>query len=185
MRSLVTLCLVGIVACGSPQPDAPEQDLTSTTVTPGSDRAPVEAFVPPTPAGCAGAGAYDVCFAFEAATPLAVHVKLPDGARPKAIAVVHFHRVPPDVRTKQTLNQVKFPIGNAAELNLYFQVYPGEYRIVVGVDADGDGNPEGPGDDLGWSSASADVPVVDESGAAIVDVGTTPIATTFSLASRK
>ena len=46
-----------------------------------------------------------------------------------------------------------FPIDGAeTELRLYFQVYPGFYRIEVGVDADGDGNPDGAGVLVGWSS---------------------------------
>ena len=46
-----------------------------------------------------------------------------------------------------------FPIDGAeTELRLYFQVYPGSYRIEVGVDAEGDGNPDGAGVFVGWSS---------------------------------
>ena len=52
------------------------------------------------------------------------------------------------------------------------------------MDADGDGDPDGPADLVGWSAMSPDVAVVDETEAAIVDVGATPVETAFRLESR-
>jgi hypothetical protein len=181
MRVAVTVCLLGVAACGGEASDPPAQTLASSAG--GGDRAPVAAFVPPSPAGCAGASAYDLCFAIDAATPLAVRVMLPRTTPPNTVAIVRFHRAE-GVRAVLDLDHLKFRVGDVSELRLYFQIHPGAYRIAVGVDADGDGNPEGPGDDFGWSALSPDVPTLDEAGAAIVDVGTTPIATTFTLAPR-
>jgi hypothetical protein len=182
MRRAVTLCLLVIAGCGGAPPDARDEAAAGETASAG--HAPVSAFVPPSPAGCAGARAYDACFAIADATPLAVRVALPRGPRPNAVAVVRFRRVS-GVRDAFDLQQMKFKVGSASELALYFQVRPGGYRISVGVDADGDGDPDGSADDLGWSSASPDVPVVDERSAAVVDVATTPIATAFKLAARQ
>lgn len=150
----------------------------------GSARAPVSVFVPPTPLGCAGARAYDACFALEGATPLAVRVALPRGPRPNAVASVRFRRASgtPD---PLDLEHMKFKVGGASELHLYFQVRPGAYRIAVGIDANGDGDPEGPADDFGWSAVSPDVPVLDEGSAALVDVEATPVATAFTLGVRQ
>jgi hypothetical protein len=189
-----TLCLVlaavlGSIAMGcssSAEPAAaapPNGDtLASAAITPG--HAPVSPFAPPAIAGCAGATAYDLCFAWDGATPLAVVVQLPEAARPQAIASVHFRR-DDGVNDKRVLDGVKFPIAGAKrELHLYFQVYPGSYRIEVSVDTDGDGNPEGPGDLVGWSSESREQPVLDEARAALVDVATAPIEASFALAPR-
>jgi hypothetical protein len=178
---LISLVTIG---CGSAPADtaAPsDQKLASATI---AGHAPVSPFVPPQPAGCVAATAYDLCFAFDGATPLAVVIELPEAARPQAIAVVHFHR-DDETHDKRVLDGVKFPIDDAKrELRLYFQVYPGSYRIEVGVDADGDGDPEGPGDLVGWSSESVTAPIVDESAAALVDVAASPIEATFALAPR-
>jgi hypothetical protein len=182
MRIAVTLSLIGIAGCGSTTPAAPERALASGTVE--DARAPVSAFVPPTPPGCAGAAAYDACFAFEGATPLAVRVALPPEARANAVGVVRFHRASA-VRTHLELNQMKFKVGDTRELRLYFQVYPDAYRIEVGVDADGDGDPDGRADLVGWSAMSPDVAVIDETEAAIVDVGEAPVETAFRLESRR
>lgn len=190
MRARSTL-LFSLLACGaggcgsssSAPADAPSPNETLASATiPG--HAPVSPFVPPAPAGCAGATAYDLCFAFHDATPLAVVVQLPDAARPQAIAVVHFHR-DDDTRDKRVLDGIKFPVSDAKrELRLYFQVYPGSYRIEVGVDADGDGDPEGPGDLVGWSSESVAAPIIDEADAALVDVASSPIEASLALAPR-
>src|SRR3954470_4341437 len=112
MRIVVMLSLVGIVACGSATPDAP-QDATLASATVEGDHAPVSAFVPPTPRGCVAAAAYDVCLAFDGATPLAVNVNVPPGLPSNAIAVVHFVRVnaPPDAIG---INQVKFKTRDAS-----------------------------------------------------------------------
>jgi hypothetical protein len=186
--SLVVAAVLGSIAmgCSSAEPAAaaPQNGdtLASATITPG--HAPVSPFVPPAIAGCAAATAYDVCFAFDGATPLAVVVQLPEAAHPKAIASVHFRR-DDGTHDKRVLDGVKFPIeGAKRELRLYFQVYPGSYRIEVSVDADGDGNPEGPGDLVGWSSENHDQPIIDEARAALVDVATSPIEASFALAPR-
>ncbi len=182
MHRAVTLCLLVIAAgCGSAPAGAQDENAADTMA---GGHAPVSSFVPPTPAGCTGARAYDACFAIADATPLAVHVTLPRGPRPNAVAVVRFRRVS-GVRDALDLQQMKFKVGSAGELALYFQVRPGGYRISVGVDANGDGDPDDSADDLGWSSMSPDVPVVDESSAAVVDVAATPIATAFKLAARQ
>jgi len=179
---LFTLFAMGCGSSSAP-PDGPSENPTLASATiPG--HAPVSPFVPPAPAGCAGATAYDLCFAFEGATPLAVVVQLPEAARPQAIAVVHFRR-DDDTQDKRVLDGVKFPVSDAKrELHLYFQVYPGSYRIEVGVDADGDGNPEGPGDLVGWSSDGGARAIVDEADSALVDVASAPIEATFALAPR-
>jgi hypothetical protein len=130
-------------------------------------RAPVATFTPPSPRGCSAAGAYDFCFAFDTGTPLAVHVTLPRVAREGDVCVVHFQRVVEGV-PKRNLDEVKFRLpATKQELDLYFQVDPAAYRIGFGADADGDGAPEGPGDDVGWSP--------------IVDVGAEPMATAFAI----
>ena len=186
--ALVALSLVSLVAMGcssssapADTPAAPGEELASATI---SGHAPVSPFVPPQPAGCAAATAYDLCFAFEGATPLAVVIELPAAAHPKAIAAVHFHRED-GTHDGRVLEGVKFPISDAkSELRLYFQVYPGSYRIEVAVDADGDGDPEGPVDLVGWSSESVSAPIVDEAAAALVDVAASPIEATFALAAR-
>jgi len=180
---LMTLVAMGCSSSSAPAdtPAPSDQKLASATI-PG--HAPVSAFVPPQPAGCAAATAYDVCFAFEGATPLAVVIELPEAAHPQAIAVVHFHR-DDETHDLRVLDGVKFPVSEAKrELRLYFQVYPGSYRIEVGVDADGDGDPEGPGDLVGWSSDSVTTPIVDEAAASLVDVAASPIEATFALATR-
>jgi len=185
MRNIVTVCLlsvaVSVAACGTTLEQAAG---APPSTAPGDGRAPLSAFVPPTPAGCAGAQAYDVCLAITAATPLAVRVTRPAVVRPDAVAVVRFQRVE-GARGAFDFDHANFRVGAARELRLYFQLSPGAYRISVGVDADGDGDPEGPGDDLGWSAMSPDVAVVDEAGAALVDVGTTPVETSFALATRR
>jgi hypothetical protein len=185
MRNIVTLCLlsvaVSVTACGT---SLEGSDDPPASANQGGGRAPLSTFVPPTPAGCAGAQAYDVCLAITAATPLAVRVTRPAVLRPNAVAVVRFQRVE-GVRGALDFDHANFRVGDARELRLYFQLSPGAYRISVGVDADGDGNAEGPADDLGWSAASPDVPVLDQESAALVDVGTTPIATSFMLAPRR
>jgi hypothetical protein len=182
MRIAVTLLLVGLAGCGSAATDAPEGALASGTV---DVRAPVAAFVPPSPAGCAAAApAYDVCFAFEDATPLAVRVALPTGTPASAVGVVRFVRAS-GAREKLQLDELKFKVGDKPELRFYFQIYPGAYRIEVGVDMNGDGDPDGPADVRGWSSLSPDVAVFDESEAAIVDVGLRPIETAFRVEAPK
>lgn len=174
MHRAVTLCLLAIVGCGSPTSRASEASLES---------APVSAFTPPTPRGCAGARGYDACYAVDDGTPLEVRATLPHATRPNAVAFVRFRRTSgaPD---PLDLDRMKFETLGHDTLLLYFQVRPGSYVIEVGVDTNGDGDPEGPADDLGWSAASPDVPVADEAGAAIVEVGATPIATAFALAAR-
>lgn len=182
MRIAVTLYLLGVLGCGSATvPGAPEQALSSGAV---EARAPVSAFVPPTPRGCAGAAAYDVCFAFDGATPLAVRVALPPGSRTRTLGVVRFHRVS-GAREHLELDQLRFEVRDALELRLYFQVYPDAYRIEVGVDADGDGDPDGPSDLVGWSASSPEVAALDETAAAIVEVGALPIETAFRLEPRR
>lgn len=182
--SFVALASFASTACSSSAPAAaPADDETLASAT-LEGHAPVSPFVPPQPAGCAAATAYDLCFAFHDATPLAVAVQLSEPAQPGAIAVVHFHRHD-QTNDKRVLDGVKFSVRAATrELRLYFQVYPGSYRIEVGVDADGDGDPEGAGDLVGWSSASAAAPTVDEAGASLVDVASSPIETSFALARR-
>jgi hypothetical protein len=175
---------MGCSSADSAVSDAPPPDATlaSATITPG--HAPVAPFVPPAIPGCAGATAYDLCFAFDGATPLAVVVQLPHAARPQAIASVHFHR-DDGPHDRRVLEGVKFPIDSAkTELRLYFQVYPGSYRIEVGVDDDGDGDPDGAADLVGWSSERSDEPVLDEGHAALVDVAASPIEASFALAPR-
>lgn len=182
MRIAVTLYLLGVVGCGNAtNPGAPEQTLSSGAV---DARAPVSAFVPPTPRGCAAAAAYDVCFAFDGATPLAIRATLPPGARTRTVGVVRFHRAS-GKRDHLQLDQLRFEVGDARELRLYFQVYPDAYRIQVGVDADGDGNPEGPADLVGWSATSPEVAALDETEAAIVEVADLPIETAFRLEPRR
>jgi hypothetical protein len=181
-RIAVTLSLLAMSACGVAAPDAGERSLDSGTVD--GSRAPVTAFVPPTPPGCAGATAYDACFALEDATPFAVRVGLPVEARANAVAVVRFHRAS-GVREQLDLDELRFTARHAPELRLYFQVDPGEYRVEVRVDADGDGDPDGPGDLVGWSALSPDVAVLDENGAAIVAVAAAPIETAFRVALRR
>jgi hypothetical protein len=186
---LVVAAVVGPFAMGcssaasaAPGAAPPDATLASATITPG--HAPVAPFVPPAIAGCAGATAYDLCFAFNGATPLAVVVQLPHAARPDAIASVHFHRED-GTHDEHVLDGVRFPIDGAkTELRLYFQVYPGSYRIEVGVDADGDGEPDGAGDLVGWSSERSDEPILDEAHAALVDVAASPIEASFVLAPR-
>jgi hypothetical protein len=179
LMSLVTMGCASSAPAETPAPN--DEKLASATV---SGHAPVSPFVPPQPAGCVAATAYDLCFAFTGATPLAVVIELPEAAHPHAIAVVHFHR-DDDTHDGRVLDGVKFPIDDAKrELRLYFQVYPGSYRIEVGVDADGDGDPEGPNDLVGWSSENVDAPIVDESAAALVDVAASPIEAKFALAPR-
>jgi hypothetical protein len=185
MRKAVTLCLaaIGLIAsaCGSAAADGEERRLDDAPL--GGARAPVSEFTPPAPPGCAAARDYDACFAIADATPLEVRAFLPRGARANAVSFVRFRRASgtPD---PLDLQQMQFKARGGAEVRLYFQVRPGAYVIEVGVDADGDGTPEGPADDLGWSSASPDVPVLDEASAAVVDVGTAPIATSFTVAAR-
>jgi hypothetical protein len=161
MRIVVMLSLVGVAACSSAAPDNREDG------APAPAHAPVTSFVPPTPRGCVAAAAYDVCVAFDDATPLAVNVSVPPGVPPGATAVAHFERIggPADAIG---IDRVKFKTRDARELHLYFQVQSGTYRVSVGVDADGDGDPEGPSDDLG---------------AALVDVGSAPIAVELALSS--
>jgi hypothetical protein len=188
VRSTLLLSTIAIaMGCSSSAApaDAPNADpnatLASATI-PGY--APLSPFAPPMPLGCSGATAYDLCFAFDGATPLAVVVTLPEAARAKAIAIVHFHR-DDATNDERGLDSVKFPVSEAKrELHLYFQVFPGTYRIEVGVDADGDGNPEGPGDLVGWSSESTAEPVLDEAHSALVDVATAPVEASFELAPR-
>lgn len=180
MRRPVTLCLLAIAGCGSATSDAPPS-LEGASI--GGARAPVSSFTPPTPPGCAGAGAYDACFAIVDATPLEVRARLPRALPANAVAFVRFRRAS-GTSDPLDLDRMKFKVRGGDELLLYFQVRPGAYLVEVGVDSDGDGNPEGPADDLGWSAASPDVAVADAAGAAIVDVGTTPIATAFTLAAR-
>ncbi len=181
MRAAVTLCLLAIGGCGSPTSDAPQTSLAGAPV--GSARAPVTPFTPPTPPGCAGASAYDACFAIADATPLEVRARLPRALPPDTVAFVRFHRAS-GTPEPLDLDRMKFKVRGGGELLLYFQVRPGAYLVEVGVDSDGDGDPEGPADDLGWSAASPEVAVADEADAAIVDVGATPIATAFTLAAR-
>ena len=183
MRIAVTLYLLGVVGCGSATvPAPPEPSLSSGTA---EARAPVSAFVPPTPRGCAAAAAaYDVCFAFDGATPLAVRVTLPPESRARTVGVVRFHRVSGS-RDHLQLDQLRFEVGDTRELRLYFQVYPDAYRIEVAVDADGDGDPDGPADLVGWSAPSPDVAALDETEAAIVEVGDLPIETAFRLEPRR
>jgi hypothetical protein len=180
MRVPLTLVLAMIGAgCSAHASDAPpDERLASATVSDG--RAMLEPFVPPALPGCAGATAYDLCFAFDHATPLAVHVTLPRPTVAKTVAIVRFVR--DGEASTLVADHVAFTVGERDSLDLYFQVYPGAYRIAVGVDLDGDGNPEGPRDALGWSSAAPGDVVTDERDAALVDVGATPIATAFTLA---
>ena len=180
--SLSSLVAMGCSSSAPSDTSTPsDEKLASATI---AGHAPVSPFVPPQPAGCVAATAYDLCFAFEGATPLAVVIELPEAAHPQAIAVVHFHR-DDQTQDRRVLDGVKFPISDAKrELRLYFQVYPGSYRIEVGVDVDGDGNPEGPGDLVGWSSENVDAPIVDEAAAALVDVAASPIEASFALATR-
>jgi hypothetical protein len=151
--------VLSLVACGgSSSENAP---LAGATVL----EAPIETFVPPSTRGCSAATSYDFCFAFDSGTPLAVHVTLPRVAPAGSVAVVRVARVTPGVPARN-LDEVKFKLPRAsAELGLYFQVDPGAVRIALGVDADGDGVADGPGDDFGWSP--------------IVTIENQPIATHF------
>src|SRR3954464_2952442 len=117
MRIAVTLSLVAI-GCGASSPDdAPRANDDSGAV---AAHAPVTPLVPPSPAGCLGAAAYDACFAVEGATPLALRVALPPEARAKAVAVVRFPRAW-GAREPLDLDELKFVVGEARELRLYFQ----------------------------------------------------------------
>jgi hypothetical protein len=183
MRAAVTLCVLAIVAgCGGSSSDEPVEHVDGAPI--GGARAPIAAFTPPSPQGCVAARDYDACFAITDATPLEVRVLHPGAPRPDAVAFVRFRRVagPPD---PLDLDRMKFTVRGGSELRLYFQVRPGAYLIEVGVDADGDGDPEGAADPFGWSSTSPDLPVSDEAAAAVVEVETTPVATAFTLAARQ
>ena len=180
MPRLLTLVLaiLGAGCSATTTDEAPPQQLASATVSDG--RARVSPFVPPSVSGCAGATAYDVCFAFDRATPLAVHVALPHATKPNTNALVRFvsaSGAPPLVA-----DHVEFKVGERTGLDLYFQLYPGSYRIAVSVDTDGDGRPDGPGDAVGWSSGDPADAVTDEADAAVVDVASSPIATALTLA---
>jgi hypothetical protein len=176
----LVIATIGAGCSAQSSTDAPaDETLASATVNDG--HAPVSPFVPPTPAGCAGATAYDLCFAFDKATPLAVNITLPESAASHAVGVVRFHRVS-GAADAPVAEHVEFTFGEKRDLRLYFQVYPGAYRISVGIDADGDGNPDGPRDAIGWSSSTPGQAVVDEASAAVVDVGSDPIETSFALA---
>ena len=153
--------------------------LASANVNDG--RAPLVPFDPPTPLGCAGAAAYDGCFAFDNATPLAVAIALPETAKKGALAIVRFHRIGDATKTL-VANQVEFRVPARAELHLYFQVFAGSYRIEAGVDCDDDGDAFGPHDATGWSSVVTESAVTDQGAAAIVDVADAPVATSFALA---
>jgi len=117
-RALVVLSLD---ACGG----------TSEDATPAAAGA-VTTFTPPSPRGCSNAGAYDYCFAFDRATPLAIRVELaaetPDGA----VGNVRFHT---EAGTPAAvLNDVSFGLPAAkAALAFYFQVYPATYTVDVDV----------------------------------------------------
>jgi hypothetical protein len=180
MRLPLTLVLAILGAgCSAGADPAPRAELASATVTDG--RARVAPFVPPSVSGCAGATAYDVCLAFDRATPLAVHVALPHATRPNTTALVRFVRASADAPTLLA-DHVEFKVGARTALDLYFQLYPGSYRIAVSVDTDGDGRPDGPGDAAGWSSSDPEAVVIDEADAAVVEVESSPIATAFTLA---
>lgn len=144
------------------------------------ERAPLVPFDPPTPLGCAGAAAYDGCFAFDHATPFKLTLGLPETTKKGSVVIVRFHR---DGDSASTLvaNQVEFRVQARAELNLYFQVFPGAYAIEAGVDLDGDGDAFGKSDATGWSAVSADRAVTQQASAALVDVADTPVSTAFAL----
>ena len=159
-------------------------DVAATTDV-NKERAPLVPFDPPTPLGCAGAAAYDGCFAFDHATPLAVTIVVPESTKKGALAVVRFHPVTGDAtNTAKALvaNQVEFRVPARAELHLYFQVFPGSYAIEAGVDSDDDGDAFGAHDASGWSSVAVESAVTDQSAAAIVEVADAAVSTSFSLA---
>jgi hypothetical protein len=100
-------------------------------------RAPASPFTPPTPPGCAGAGAYDYCFAFDGATPVALRVALPSATPEGAVVTLGFHRTAG--APAAVLDDVSFSVPAArSELVFYFQVYPATYTIDVDIgDASG------------------------------------------------
>lgn len=160
VRSAAVLIALLLVACGSAAPSSAEPEALDSAEI--SDHATLEPFDPPSPRGCGGAAAYDFCFAFDTGTPLAVRVALPRPADARAVAVVRFQHVAG--ASKRNLDEVKFIVKETTSSpDLYFQVDPGTYRVGFGFDVDGDGKE----DVFGWS--------------ALVDVGTDPIATTFSV----
>jgi hypothetical protein len=159
----VALLGAWVIACGGSGSDAASSSSSSPPAlasAAAADRAPLEPFTPPSPRGCAAAGAYDFCFAFDTGTPLAVHVALPRAASAGAPAVVRFARVVAGV-PKRNLDEVKFTLERGGdELVLYFQVDPAEYRVGFGFG-------EGADEVFGWSP--------------IVEVGAAPVATRFTL----
>ena len=167
-------------SAGAQDTQTTPSNLASATVNDG--RAPLVPFDPPTPRGCAGAAAYDGCFAFDNATPLAVHLTLPETTKKGAIAILRFHPAAPTASRPLVANQVEFRVLARNELHLYFQVYPGSYQIEAGVDSDDDGDAFGPNDATGWSSATVESAVTDQTSAALVDVADTPVSTSFALA---
>jgi hypothetical protein len=114
--------LIAAAGCGGADDGAARRDV----------RAAVAPFTPPSPPGCAGAGAYDYCLAFDHATPLAVRVELPSTAPAGAVGVVRFHLV--DGAPAEVLNQTRFALPHARrELVFYFQVFPATYVVDIQV----------------------------------------------------
>jgi len=111
-----------LTACGGSPDEAPASEKVAS----------VETFTPPSPLGCAAAGAYDYCFAFDRGTPLAVRVALPSATPTDAVAEVSFHVE--DGHVDAVLNEVRFSVKPDRDaLVLYFQVYPATYIIDVSV----------------------------------------------------
>src|SRR5262245_13903209 len=106
MRIVVTLCLLAVAGCGGTASDRHDGSGAPMDVP----RAPVSTFVSRRPAGCAGATAYNACFANDGGTPLALRVTLPRSPRAHAIAIVRFHRVWGEKHALD-LDQMKFAIG--------------------------------------------------------------------------
>jgi hypothetical protein len=162
MLRLFALSFGGIVAltgCGGGGDSA-----TSTTNEPAPGLVP---FTPPSPLGCDGARAYDACLAFDNQTPFAAHVLLPREVPAGTVVAIHFKAPPGSSATVPEFSNAKVRLLAArSALALYFQVFPARYVLEVGVDADGDGDPEGAGDFRGSTS---------------FDVASDPVATTFSV----
>jgi hypothetical protein len=100
-----------------------------------SASAPVATFTPPSPRGCAGAAAYDYCFAFDGATPLAVRLELARATGESAVGAVRFRATAGSPAA--VLDSVTFALAKGrAELVYYFEVYPATYTVEVEVAGD-------------------------------------------------
>jgi hypothetical protein len=139
-------------------------------------------FTPPSPLGCDGAREYDACLAFDDETPFAAHVLLPREVPAGTVVVIHFHAPAGSTAAVPAFSDAKVRLrASRSALALYFQVFPARYLLEIGVDADGDGNPEGAGDFHGWSSSSASRVALTVDDAIALDVARDPVETTFSV----